>query len=270
MEVVFASNFVARYRSHIAHINIKCRNFYQDHKLLKKIYQYFEDQVDPLGEKIRTLGAPAHEKQLVQIPNDPLISIDANRLLPVHPQSLSKLESRILLPTLKFFLFHPETKLDQYEALTPQRAVAAAPRAANLRANLSLALQFTHRPQEAAAEAREAVRLDPRNATGYDRLCMALRDLGDASGAEAAGREAVGLAPGLPFAWVNFANALIDSGKMAEAEKAFGEASRLAPFAPEVWAEMGPFYLKQSRYDEALQVLRRALELRRSTEWWPV
>jgi DNA-binding ferritin-like protein len=57
LEIVFASNFVARYRSHVAHINIKGRNFYQDHKLLKKVYQYFEDQVDPLGEKLRTLGA---------------------------------------------------------------------------------------------------------------------------------------------------------------------------------------------------------------------
>ena len=64
LEVVFASNFVARYRSHIAHINIKGRNFYNDHKLLKKIYQYFEDQVDPLGEKIRTLGALAPDMLL--------------------------------------------------------------------------------------------------------------------------------------------------------------------------------------------------------------
>jgi DNA-binding ferritin-like protein len=57
LEVVFASNFVARYRAHVAHINIKGRNFYNDHKLLKKIYEYLEDQVDPLGEKLRTLGA---------------------------------------------------------------------------------------------------------------------------------------------------------------------------------------------------------------------
>ena len=57
LEETFAANFVAYYRSHAAHVNIKGRNFYQDHLLLKKIYEYLNDQVDPLGEKLRTLGA---------------------------------------------------------------------------------------------------------------------------------------------------------------------------------------------------------------------
>jgi DNA-binding ferritin-like protein len=64
LETAFATNFVARFRSHMAHINIKGRNFYQDHILLKKIYQYQEDQVDPLGEKLRTLGALAPDMLL--------------------------------------------------------------------------------------------------------------------------------------------------------------------------------------------------------------
>lgn len=57
LEKAFATNFVAYYRTHAAHVNIKGRNFYQDHKLLKKIYEYLQDQVDPLGEKLRTCGA---------------------------------------------------------------------------------------------------------------------------------------------------------------------------------------------------------------------
>jgi len=57
LEKAFASNFVAYYRAHVAHVNIKGRNFYQDHQLLKKIYEYLNDQVDPLAEKLRTLGA---------------------------------------------------------------------------------------------------------------------------------------------------------------------------------------------------------------------
>jgi DNA-binding ferritin-like protein len=57
LEKTFASNFVAYYRTHSAHVNVTGRNFYQDHLLLKKIYQYLNDQVDPLGEKLRTCGA---------------------------------------------------------------------------------------------------------------------------------------------------------------------------------------------------------------------
>lgn len=57
LERVFGTNFVTYYRSHSAHINIKGRNFYQDHKLLQKIYEYLQDNIDTLGEKLRTVGA---------------------------------------------------------------------------------------------------------------------------------------------------------------------------------------------------------------------
>ena len=57
LETTFSANFVAYYKSHVAHVNTKGRNFYQDHKLLKKIYEYLQDQIDPLAEKLRTCGA---------------------------------------------------------------------------------------------------------------------------------------------------------------------------------------------------------------------
>ena len=53
----FAGNFVAYYRSHVAHVNIQGRNFYQDHKLLQKIYEYFQDNIDTIAEKLRTVKA---------------------------------------------------------------------------------------------------------------------------------------------------------------------------------------------------------------------
>ena len=55
LENTFAANFVAYYRAHVAHVNIKGRNFYQDHKLLETIYEYFQDNIDTMGEKIRTV-----------------------------------------------------------------------------------------------------------------------------------------------------------------------------------------------------------------------
>jgi DNA-binding ferritin-like protein len=59
LEETFSSNFISYYRSHSAHLNIVGRNFYQDHKLLEKIYQYFQSNIDTLGEKIRSVRGQA-------------------------------------------------------------------------------------------------------------------------------------------------------------------------------------------------------------------
>jgi DNA-binding ferritin-like protein len=57
LEETFAANFVSYYRSHVAHVNIRARTFYQDHKLLQKIYEYFQDNIDTIAEKLRTIRA---------------------------------------------------------------------------------------------------------------------------------------------------------------------------------------------------------------------
>jgi DNA-binding ferritin-like protein len=51
----FNDNFVAYYRSHVAHVNILGRNFYSDHKLLQKVYEDLQDQIDKIAELIRTI-----------------------------------------------------------------------------------------------------------------------------------------------------------------------------------------------------------------------
>ena len=57
LEETFSANFVAYYRAHVAHVNTVGRNFYQDHKLLQKVYEYFQDNIDTLAEKLRTVRA---------------------------------------------------------------------------------------------------------------------------------------------------------------------------------------------------------------------
>jgi starvation-inducible DNA-binding protein len=52
---IFNDNFVAYYRSHVAHVNIEGRNFYSDHKLLQKIYESLQAEIDTIAEKIRSL-----------------------------------------------------------------------------------------------------------------------------------------------------------------------------------------------------------------------
>jgi DNA-binding ferritin-like protein len=41
---------------HVAHVNIEGRNFYSDHKLLKKMYKELFHDVDKLAELIRAYG----------------------------------------------------------------------------------------------------------------------------------------------------------------------------------------------------------------------
>ena len=52
---VFNNNFVAYYRSHVAHVNILGRNFYSDHKLLQKVYEDLQNQIDKLAELLRSI-----------------------------------------------------------------------------------------------------------------------------------------------------------------------------------------------------------------------
>lgn len=53
---VFNNNFVAYYRSHVAHVNIMGRNFHSDHELLQGIYEDLQSQIDTIAELLRTLG----------------------------------------------------------------------------------------------------------------------------------------------------------------------------------------------------------------------
>lgn len=52
---VFNNNFVAYYRSHVAHVNITGRNFHSDHELLQGIYEDLQSQIDVIAELLRTL-----------------------------------------------------------------------------------------------------------------------------------------------------------------------------------------------------------------------
>ena len=56
LERVYASNFVAYQRAHASHMNIRGRNFVSDHKLLQRIYEYLEKNIDVLGEEIQACG----------------------------------------------------------------------------------------------------------------------------------------------------------------------------------------------------------------------
>jgi len=92
---VFADNFVAYYRSHVAHVNIQGRNFVSDHKLLGKIYEDLQEQTDSLAELLRTLEEfmPASLEQVIgssQISTDDVTG-SADELLALVRDDLAEL-----------------------------------------------------------------------------------------------------------------------------------------------------------------------------------
>jgi DNA-binding ferritin-like protein len=52
---LFRDNFVAYFRSHAAHANVTGRNFRSDHKMLEGIYTRRQDQIDRIGELLRSM-----------------------------------------------------------------------------------------------------------------------------------------------------------------------------------------------------------------------
>ena len=57
LQQLFATNFVAYYRAHTAHVNVMGRNFQSDHKMLGKVYEDLQGAIDPIAEIIRTREA---------------------------------------------------------------------------------------------------------------------------------------------------------------------------------------------------------------------
>jgi DNA-binding ferritin-like protein len=55
LKQIFSNNFTAYFRSHAAHVNITGRNFRSDHKLLQGVYERRQEQIDKIGEILRTM-----------------------------------------------------------------------------------------------------------------------------------------------------------------------------------------------------------------------
>ena len=62
LKEVFCDNFIAYFRSHVAHVNVVGRNFHGDHALLGGIYEDLQEQIDVIAELLRTIDE--------QMPND--------------------------------------------------------------------------------------------------------------------------------------------------------------------------------------------------------
>jgi len=55
MKVYFATNFQYYTKSHGYHVNVVGADFYQYHKLLQKVYEDAQENIDKIAEEIRSL-----------------------------------------------------------------------------------------------------------------------------------------------------------------------------------------------------------------------
>jgi DNA-binding ferritin-like protein len=97
LQQVFANNFVAYFRAHVAHVNIQGRNFMSDHKLLGKIYEDLQSQIDTTAELLRTLAEfmPASLAEIMessQVSLDEVLG-DADQLLDEIKADLEQLKA---------------------------------------------------------------------------------------------------------------------------------------------------------------------------------
>ena len=92
---IFRDNFVAYFRSHVAHVNITGRNFYSDHKLLQKVYENLQGNIDTIAEFLRTCESFMPESladvlDLTAIPDD-MVMGDSDALLRLVCEDLQTL-----------------------------------------------------------------------------------------------------------------------------------------------------------------------------------
>lgn len=97
LQQVFNDNFMAYWRSHVAHVNIMGRNFHSDHELLGGIYEELQGQIDILAELLRSLGAfmPTTLSDVVadsEISDNP-VDGDSETLLGIVETDLMQLKS---------------------------------------------------------------------------------------------------------------------------------------------------------------------------------
>jgi len=140
-----------------------------------------------------------------------------------------------------------------------RKAAAQSPDSATAAAQLAGLYLQTGNQGQALEQYRKAVRLEPANASLHALLGDALAATGKPAEAVAAYRESLRLEPDNPAVKNNLAFQLAETGKnLDEALTLAQDASRRLPNNPWVADTLGHIYLKQRKYENAVQALRGA------------
>lgn len=139
--------------------------------------------------------------------------------------------------------------------------LAGAPRDAELRADLGLALAVNGLWTEARQCFTQAVFLGDSRPLPAMYGAVALQESGDYPGAVTELREVTRKHPEFAPAWYRLGRALLANGQSAEATNSFAAVTRLAPGDWHGWAGLGEALLRGGQATAALEPLTRAREL---------
>jgi tetratricopeptide (TPR) repeat protein len=127
--------------------------------------------------------------------------------------------------------------------------------------NLGVALQTSHRVDDAIAHYRRAIAERPDYAPAYSNLATALRDQKRIEEAVATYQQALKLQPDFAAAHYNLANLLLDEGDPAAAADHFERALTEEPASADVHNNLGIALAATGRVDDAAREFRAATEL---------
>jgi serine/threonine-protein kinase len=121
-------------------------------------------------------------------------------------------------------------------------------------------------PSEGVPKGKEAalkaIQLDPMLADGYATMAWALANFDwDWAGAEKNFKRAVELSPHSTLALDGYANILVVRGRFDEALAVLNRALELDPLSPGLHHDMGWTYFDSAKFDPAMILFRKALEL---------
>ena len=153
-----------------------------------------------------------------------------------------------------------------------QRALEIEPNFAPAHAGVALAYIWGSTwlllwpPSEGVPKGKEAalraIQLDPTLADGYVGMGWALANFDwDWAGAEKDFKRAVELSPHSTLALDGYANILVVRGRFDEALAVLNRALELDPLSPALHHDMGWTYLDSAKFDPAMTFFRKALEL---------
>lgn len=147
-------------------------------------------------------------------------------------------------------------------AAAGQRAVDLAPRDANPRSNLGLALHRVGRDADAERELRRALELDPEWAPAHHNLGFVFAAQGRFAEAVAEYQKALVLDPENAMSWHHLGRALESMGHVPEAIVAEQRAVALQPEHEELWLDLGNALLGNGAFDDAIAAYQRAVTIK--------
>ena len=142
-----------------------------------------------------------------------------------------------------------------------KKAISLEPQVALFHHNLGLALEQQSRDVEAIGAFQHALSLDPAYAETHAHLGRLMYQHGEPEEAAKCYERAAALQSDKTIAAINRAEVLIQQGHAAAAEDCVRQAIAADPGADLAWQVLGVLQQRCGRFDEAIESLKRAIEL---------